>query len=437
MISIPPFRVIGADPPDARAQPARSPVRADGPVRSGHRRDVLVRHARRGPRDRGPDRVNHRVAQILAPHREVDPWAGLRSAETPAGRHAAGGRPPTRDEEPTGRGRRLRSVPSAGLAIDGQVQAVAPLGPAAVVDRDVIVAEQGEDERQLGGRHARAVVAVTIRRPRRHVRFACSRSRSTSPSAKCWRPGRVHRPDRHVDRPRDVAEPLGVALEAAVLGRRPGIKQRHVGRARSPRTSGRRQSQAGRASRREGRRRVTVPRARSTTVAHRPALGSQAGSHRRGSGRTPGRRPAGSTRPAPHRADRCRRRPRRSCHRRHRPLARRPPRAPGRQDGASSAVSPSSTRSVTPVEMDGARDVARAMDLGRRCHRVASERRGCAAPGRPSCSPSHSVVASSSGSGEAGHRRYHTARGPPPTRPMRETGRRPGGLPALSAPGST
>jgi hypothetical protein len=35
--------------------------------------------------------INHRRAQILAPHREVDPWAGLdRSGETSAGAPASG-----------------------------------------------------------------------------------------------------------------------------------------------------------------------------------------------------------------------------------------------------------------------------------------------------------------------------------------------------------
>ena len=55
---------------------------------------------------------------------------------------------------------RARVRPRAGAsAIDGQVQAVPPFGPAAVVDRDVLVAEERQHERELGGRHARPVVA--------------------------------------------------------------------------------------------------------------------------------------------------------------------------------------------------------------------------------------------------------------------------------------
>ena len=56
-----------------------------------------------------------------------------------------GGRPP--DPEPP------------GLAIDREVEAVAPLGPAAVVDRDILVPEQGEDPGQLGRGDPRPVVA--------------------------------------------------------------------------------------------------------------------------------------------------------------------------------------------------------------------------------------------------------------------------------------
>ena len=43
---------------------------------------------------------------------------------------------------------------SRPLAIDGEVQPVAPLGPAAVVDGDIVVAEQHQHEGELGGRDA-------------------------------------------------------------------------------------------------------------------------------------------------------------------------------------------------------------------------------------------------------------------------------------------
>ena len=58
------------------------------------------------------------------------------------------------------RGRRPATGPDpadlvARSAVDRQVQPVAPFGPAAVVHRDVLVAEQGQDEGELGGGDAR------------------------------------------------------------------------------------------------------------------------------------------------------------------------------------------------------------------------------------------------------------------------------------------
>ena len=125
-----------------------------------------------------------------------------------------------------------------GLAVDRQVQPVAPLGPAAVVDRDVLVAQQGQDERELGGRDPRAVVADHPAAAADVGRW--SRSRSSAPSRSRWPPGPARRPDRDVDRARDVAEALHVALEAAVLGRRARVEQRRPPASRAGR--GRRRS---------------------------------------------------------------------------------------------------------------------------------------------------------------------------------------------------
>ena len=118
--------------------------------------------------------INHRRAQILAPHREVDPWAGLDRSRRAEPRRADGrgsGSAPSSvwPEDATPRTGPSSAWPEATrrpsvdrppeLAIDRQVQAVAPLGPAAVVDRDVLVAEQRQHERELRGRDPRAVVA--------------------------------------------------------------------------------------------------------------------------------------------------------------------------------------------------------------------------------------------------------------------------------------
>src|SRR3954469_4354102 len=62
----------------------------------------------------------------------------------------------------TKRGAAARNVPAggdAGLPVDGKVQPVAPLGPAAVVDRDVLEPEHVEDVRELRRGDSRAVVA--------------------------------------------------------------------------------------------------------------------------------------------------------------------------------------------------------------------------------------------------------------------------------------
>ena len=82
------------------------------------------------------------------------------------------------------------------LAIDRQVQPVAPFGPAAVVDRDVLVAEQGQHERELGGRDPGPVVAdhppaANDVRPMEHV-AQVRRRRAAAGDRAGWspRPGR-------------------------------------------------------------------------------------------------------------------------------------------------------------------------------------------------------------------------------------------------------
>ena len=170
MISIPPFQVIGRIHLLPERDLREALVRADRPV-------LPVTDATYWSDSVGEARqsapmvaINHQRAQILAPHREVDPWAGLdRAGETAArrSRRRAAIRPPAATERGPGR-RPSTGDPSSAtwprgcasaLAVDRQVQPVAPLGPAAVVDRDVVVAEEREHEGELRRGDARAVVA--------------------------------------------------------------------------------------------------------------------------------------------------------------------------------------------------------------------------------------------------------------------------------------
>ena len=195
------------------------------------------------------------------------------------------------------------------LAVDRQVQPVAPFGPAAVVDRDVLVAEQGQDERELGGGDARSVVADHP--PAADDVGLVEHVAQLGPVAQALAAGLAGRPDRHVDRAGDVAEALRVALEAAVFRRRPRVDQghvrgaeqaAHVGR-RQPRPVGPADREPARGGRRHARSRPRGPR--------RPSPGSR----RRGPGPIRARRRGGSTRRGPRTGPGCRRRPRPSSRR--------------------------------------------------------------------------------------------------------------------------
>ena len=93
-------------------------------------------------------------------------------------------------------------------------------------DRDVVVAHQGEDERELGRADARAVVADDPAGPR----HAGCRQQLAQPSAveevagsRRGRPGHGE-----VHRARDVAQAPAAPGEAAELGRRAGIQEESV-----------------------------------------------------------------------------------------------------------------------------------------------------------------------------------------------------------------
>ena len=175
IISVPPFKVVGTS---TCCRPRTTCAQALNELTG---RFLPVTDATTGPTSLGEARrrallvaVNHARAQILAPHKDVDPWAGLDPSRvsprprrprrsTPTTAHAArrpdpltaGGRP----GPPIAAAAAARLPRRPGLALDGQVQAVAPFGPAAVVDRDVVVAQQRQHEGELGGGDARAVVA--------------------------------------------------------------------------------------------------------------------------------------------------------------------------------------------------------------------------------------------------------------------------------------
>ena len=89
LISVPPFQVIGSHPPPARARPARGARRADRrflPVTDATYWSDTLGEARADGRAASPSTTTR--AQILAPHQEVDPWAGSGDGAAPAtGRH--------------------------------------------------------------------------------------------------------------------------------------------------------------------------------------------------------------------------------------------------------------------------------------------------------------------------------------------------------------
>ena len=244
----------------------------------------------------------------------------------PAGSRAAG-----HCERPQG----LRPAPGpylggTALPVDREVQPVAPLRPAAVVHRDVLVAEQRQHPRELGGRDPRRVVADHPAAAA-HVR-GVELAAQLRPVAEPLLSRPAHRAHGDVERARDVAEALGVALEALVVGRRPRVEQHHVGRAQQAAHVGRRQSDPAGTAQIEARPR----RHPDLGVRHRMAVGDPGrvaaveDPHR-----LRARRPAGSTRPAPRTGPGCRRRPRRSCRWRSRAGPRAPPSCPVPRAGSS------------------------------------------------------------------------------------------------------
>ena len=124
-------------------------------------------------------------------------------------------------------------------------------------------------------------------------------SRSSSPSRKCWLPGRSSPRPARSTAPGMWPSRLVVALVAAVLGRRPRVEEHHVRRAEERADVGRREAQPRLGPRRE---RGLAAAARRAFEIGPVLLDPGAGSRRRGSAPTRGRRPAGSTRPGRRRA---------------------------------------------------------------------------------------------------------------------------------------
>ena len=78
MISIPPFKITGPIHLLPERDLREALTELTGAVHPGDRGDLLVGHGRRGRGRRAHVvAINHSRAQILAPHKEVDPWAGL------------------------------------------------------------------------------------------------------------------------------------------------------------------------------------------------------------------------------------------------------------------------------------------------------------------------------------------------------------------------
>src|SRR5437879_13658394 len=116
---------------------------------------------------------------------------------------------------------------ATALPIDREVEAVAPFGPAAVVDGDVLVAQQRHCEGELRGGDPGPVVADHPA-PARDVCLEQDVAELVADPEVLASRSR-HRPDGHVRGARDMPEALRVALEPAVLGRSPRVEEEHVG----------------------------------------------------------------------------------------------------------------------------------------------------------------------------------------------------------------
>ena len=125
LISIPPFTITG----QIHLLPERDLHEAldelIGPVRPGDRGDLLVGPVGEARTTALIVAVNHSRAQILAPHREVDPWAGLDRSAAPA-RRRAGTAPPAdrrrpRPEPGPRRRRRAGDAPRLARARDARL----------------------------------------------------------------------------------------------------------------------------------------------------------------------------------------------------------------------------------------------------------------------------------------------------------------------------
>ncbi len=209
------------------------------------RHDPLVRGAHDlAPRPLSRGRADGRRRDRVRRHRPFGaPRLGLLT-QVPADRRAPSGQERRRDRHGRIGDRAVRGIAArvgtAGdrrSALDGQVQPAAPFGPAAVIDRDVLVAEQGQDEREFGGRDAGPVVADHPPSAR-HIGLV-EQVAQLLPVAQPLAAGFAGRPDREVDGARDMAEALGIALEPEVLGGRPGVEQDDIGRSEQPADVGR------------------------------------------------------------------------------------------------------------------------------------------------------------------------------------------------------
>ncbi len=293
--------------------------------------------------------VNHKRCQILAQHREVDPWAGLGAPD------AAGEQEPPRaaDGDPAGywlTGRSIRAPHSAQppsyTATSSWPRSVSTQASFDGREPRLVVADQAPGAGDVG------------------LEQQASKRRGI---AQPLRAGLVGGADGHVDGARDVAEAAGVALVAVVLGGAARVDQDGIRRAHHPAHVAGGQAAPRPAARGVNRAGDGV----SSPLRTPPPIATQAGSRRRGCGRSRSRRRTGSTRRAPRGTRACRRTGRRSSRRRCRPPPSSRPCGPARRGRARR--SPRRTPRPTSASRAGwrpARDRPRTARV--RCRPVAS-----------------------------------------------------------------
>src|SRR6266508_6528282 len=114
------------------------------------------------------------------------------------------------------------------LAIDRKVESVAPVGPAAVIDRDIVMTEKRQDEGELRRADPRLVVAdqaLATRDVGSQEHFA---ERITASEDAGRGLGRGRNGD--VARPGNVTKPAGVSLESAVFSRWTRVEKENIRR---------------------------------------------------------------------------------------------------------------------------------------------------------------------------------------------------------------